>query len=776
MSRLKNIYTLFFALLLIVVLGGCSDKTDEKVQIVLINSYAKGYIGYGNFEEKLRLSFENANIPVDIKILYLNCDTYNEEDEIIQMGKLLSGIDPKETDLILMINDQTAYSSLKSNHPILRQVPVILANVNYPNESILASYADDEVYVLRDTPDFKKNIEFIKKFHDDFVKIIYNIDMTFLGDKSLSNLKESIDSSVIRMSVDRDNIITEYVYNQLNERSIKMDIKKRISNDPSELQKDFLVHVSPFRYLDGLSLLNMLAITRNDSYNNVYLLDRIDVSTRPLSQLLGIPVFTCIREGFNEKSKILGGYFASEEMSAKSIVSLVQKILSGETADQAKIQDIDKEYVIDWKVLSMYDFYDMSILPPYVRVINYPFYEKYRYELYLAEIIFILAFFALIVVLILIRRRASIERQNVEVLKQMHTKLSRSISGSNIATWSIKDGELDFDENFVKLSGLSDHKFKTKEFLKYFYVGDDSLVKEIVERSKVTDEMLIQRVRLCTVGSDYVWYEIRCSSFVSKKGETIVAGIIQNIQSVVDREQELIRAKELAEKTELKQSFLTNMSHEIRTPLNAIIGFTNILAGDDTTELDKSERDEMLGLVNKNSDLLLKLVNDVLDLSRLDSNDLEFKMQKCDLVPILKDIYATHKVIINKDLDFKLVIDDSSPIWVNIDKMRFVQVISNLLINANKFTESGSIIQSCEVNIEDSKVVISVEDSGRGIRESQLQSIFDRFYKADEFDQGTGLGLSICKVIMERLSGDIIVRSELGKGSCFIVTLPIVVR
>lgn len=286
--------------------------------------------------------------------------------------------------------------------------------------------------------------------------------------------------------------------------------------------------------------------------------------------------------------------------------------------------------------------------------------------------------------------------------------------------------------------------------------------------------MALQRLRFCfDEAKGYEWFECRCDSLKDNQGELVIAGVIQNVQELVRREDELIRAKEIAENAELKQSFLANMSHEIRTPLNAIVGFTNILVDETAGELDEEEKKDMIGIVNHNSELLLKLISDVLDISRLDSNNQEFVIERYDLAKIVSEIYRTHQVIIHPPVEFRLKMDDSWTVYVAVDKLRLIQVISNFLSNANKFTAEGSITLGCEVDPGRAEVGIYVEDTGKGIDTGHLNAIFDRFYKADEFAQGTGLGLSICKVIATRLSGRVEVQSQVGKGSRFTLVLPL---
>lgn len=248
------------------------------------------------------------------------------------------------------------------------------------------------------------------------------------------------------------------------------------------------------------------------------------------------------------------------------------------------------------------------------------------------------------------------------------------------------------------------------------------------------------------------------------------------ITQLSKQKEELITARELAEKAELKQSFLANMSHEIRTPLNAIVGFANLLNDPETSgEISDEERQEMIQIINQNNALLLKLISDILDMSRIESGNITLEVHDYEITKLVKEIYRTHEVIIHKELKFELKLEDTLAM-VQVDKLRFTQVIANFLSNANKFTTEGSITLGYYFDREHNEVHVYVEDTGKGIEEKQLKMIFSRFYKTDEFAQGTGLGLSISQVIIERLNGRIEVQAELGKGSRFSAIVPGIIK
>lgn len=230
------------------------------------------------------------------------------------------------------------------------------------------------------------------------------------------------------------------------------------------------------------------------------------------------------------------------------------------------------------------------------------------------------------------------------------------------------------------------------------------------------------------------------------------------------------KQREKAEELDrLKSAFLANMSHEIRTPLNAIVGFAHLV----TETTNASEQREYFSIINKNCDLLLKLINDILDLSKIESGRLNYNVSEVELRDICQEAYVVQSLKMTSDvaLLYNSVAMPSVRLW--IDPHRVEQVLLNLLSNAIKFTSKGFI--SLFYEVEDMFVRVSVMDTGIGISEEKLESVFERFVKLDDFYQGVGLGLPICKMIVEQLGGEIGVRSELGKGSTFWFTLPLVV-
>lgn len=249
------------------------------------------------------------------------------------------------------------------------------------------------------------------------------------------------------------------------------------------------------------------------------------------------------------------------------------------------------------------------------------------------------------------------------------------------------------------------------------------------------------------------------------KVKLIVGCIIDN-QKHIDYEQSLIQAKEKAETADqLKSTFLANMTHEIRTPLNAIVGFSDLLNG----ETDPQLRETYTNLIRSNNELLLSLINDVLDISKIEANMVTFTYTDVYLPSLMRDVNDTVQFRVSPDV--KLILDPAPEIILNVDKNRMIQILINLLTNAAKHTSEGSI--RFGYVIEGKEVRFYVKDTGGGIPQEELDHIFERFVQLNGHKQGIGLGLAISKGLVTKMGGTISVTSELGKGSAFSFTLPL---
>ena len=246
-------------------------------------------------------------------------------------------------------------------------------------------------------------------------------------------------------------------------------------------------------------------------------------------------------------------------------------------------------------------------------------------------------------------------------------------------------------------------------------------------------------------------------------------GVSYDITALKETEANLIEARDKAQAADrLKSSFLANMSHEIRTPLNAIVGFSSLLCED----IELEDKKEYQALIQKNNDCLLKLINDILDLSKIEAGTFVMNFTELDADQVCQDVIRSMEAKCPSGV-MLLYEPALSPQMITSDVYRLEQVLSNYIGNAFKFTEKGVICLSYALTADLRHIRFRVRDTGCGIPSDKLDLVFDRFAKLDNFTQGTGLGLSICKNIAERLGGSVGVESKVGQGSCFWIELPV---
>ena len=283
------------------------------------------------------------------------------------------------------------------------------------------------------------------------------------------------------------------------------------------------------------------------------------------------------------------------------------------------------------------------------------------------------------------------------------------------------------------------------------------------KRTHLRNDMRIRRA-----DGHYTWTRVNVlvRDYRPQEGMIEMICINYDITELKETEAKLIKAKDKAEESDrLKSAFLANMSHEIRTPLNAIVGFSNLLA----YAQEESERAQYIGIVEENNELLLQLISDIPDLSKIEAGTFEFVYDRVDVRQLCEDVVTSLRVKVPVGVDL-CIAPNLSECWVYSDKNRLRQVISNFVNNAFKFTPSGRI--TVGYMLRDGEVEISVTDTGVGIEKGKQKQIFDRFVKLNSFAHGTGLGLSICKSIVEQIGGHIGVNSEFGNGSRFWFTHP----
>ena len=729
----------------------------ETRRIALIHSFEPGYPPAAKALELLQKEFSLLGLDCDVREYYLDCDRYMEEAENLRMAGFVDDLSAWGAELIAVLDDQAAYALMACRHPLAHEIPVVFSGVNYPNISLLLQYPNITGYA--DTPDYLRTIRMIESIMGKSRICLMN-GQVFLDRKIWHALNEQCRGQGFAIVTSTEGAyFAGSSYHRVRERETISPILKRQNIDVL-LDTTKIVRMTS----DSIAIRHLMWLGRGD--NTLLLYTKRDYTTKRVGMLFDNPTFQTINEGFGFADYLLGGYFTPLESQIRYMATGIKERLEGRMPRQ-QVTECAKQYVLNWHVLQKYGI-PLESIPVEYTVMYILFSERYRYHILVGSIlgaVFVLTVIVLLSFSLLHERRR--KREALRNLLYEHETLCLAIEGNSTYAWRLEGDSVSCDSQFCELIHHRSGRLLLNEITPYIHPGDLPVFrKNIASRHERTHHKGQYR---CNFTGEFQWWEFSYNTIHTPGHAPIIAGLLQNIQELKDHEQELIESRELAEQAELKQSFLNNMSHEIRTPLNAIVGFSDMLANE--PEFSDEERQEFVDIINTNTKLLLKLVGDVLELSRIESGNLSFIFQRESVRQLLDDVYQTHSLLIQPPLQF---LKDFPPedVQVNVDPMRLTQVLTNFLNNANKFTKEGSIQLGYCCPSGMSEVHLYVEDTGIGIPHSEQKMIFERFYKRSEFSQGVGLGLSICVLIVEKMGGRIELRSEEARGSRFTVVLP----
>lgn len=753
-TTVVTVYILTLSLCL--VWCACPAHAETR-HIALIHSFEPGYPPATKALELLQKEFRRLGLDCDVREYYLDCDRYMEEVENFRMAGFVDDLSAWGAELIAVLDDQAAYALMACGHPLAHEIPVVFSGVNYPNISLLLQYPNITGYA--DTPDYLRTIRMIESIMGK-ARICLMNGQTFLDRKIWHALNEQCEGQGPDIVTSAQGFyFAGSSYHCVREGETISPILKR-QNIDMLLDTTKIVRMTS----DSIAIRHLMWLGRGD--NTLLLYTKRDYTTKRVGMLFDNPTFQTINEGFGFADYLLGGYFTPLESQIRYMATGIKERLEGRMPRQ-QVTECAKQYVLNWHVLQKYGI-PLESIPVEYTVMYIPFSERYRYHILVGSIlgaVFVLTVIVLLSFSLLHERRR--KREALRNLLYEHETLCLAIEGNSTYAWRLEGDSVSCDSQFCGLIHHRSGRLLLNEITPYIHPGDLPVFrKNIASRHERTHHKGQYR---CNFTGEFQWWEFSYNTIHTPGHAPIIAGLLQNIQELKDHEQELIESRELAEQAELKQSFLNNMSHEIRTPLNAIVGFSDMLANE--PEFSDEERQEFVDIINTNTKLLLKLVGDVLELSRIESGNLSFIFQRESVRQLLDDVYQTHSLLIQPPLQF---LKDFPPedVQVNVDPMRLTQVLTNFLNNANKFTKEGSIQLGYCCPSGMSEVHLYVEDTGIGIPHSEQKMIFERFYKRSEFSQGVGLGLSICVLIVEKMGGRIELRSEEGRGSRFTVVLP----
>ena len=752
----------FFIFMTALLIG--SPLYAQKYKIALIHSYQEGYSGAGIVNKLFVKGLKDQQIDFQLRTFYLDCEKYESVEEEQRISEFADSIRSWEGDLIAVLDDQATYSIMACGNPYVRQIPVVFSGVNYPNQDLLAQYPNITGYI--DKPDYLTTCRMIERIMGK-VRIHILNGRTVLDRLIWKDLSEQCKGSEITLHQwkrqealpgklnipisDKDDTEYESLHEKLNEYNhLDSTIVVRLSSDSVAARDLMWLSSGIFKY-------------------SLFLYTKRDYTTLRIGSLFDNPGFETINEGFGIKEYMLGGYFAPIETQLSDMTAGIKERLQGKIPVPA-VKQIAKQHLVNWQAMKRYQIPPESIPPEYT-IMYRPWREKYATPILILASLLVFTLLVGIAYLIYIYTlEKGRKKEALRNLRFEHEALTLALEGGKTYAWCFDGKTAVFDQAFCELTNRSQNLLEIKEIANYVHPGDQAQfrknVSNILHRPRRTAQY---RCKFDDTG--YQWWEFRYSVLQHYEQNPIITGLLVNIQEIKDKEEELIRARKLAEQAELKQSFLANMSHEIRTPLNAIIGFANLVTCDDVP-FSETERQEYSRLISANGDQLLRLISDILDLSKIESNTMEFCFGDQSLHTLLSDIYQSQLLTMPPQVELRLELPQADT-TIRTDASRLKQVINNLINNAAKFTDRGSITFGYRTDEGAGEVELFVRDTGKGISQEHVGRIFERFYKTDSNAKGVGLGLSICRTIIEILGGDISVVSAPGKGTCFKIVHPV---
>ena len=736
-----------------------NEEENNKPHILVMFSEAKSAYQFADCEGIIAKALKDKGVDADISFEYLNCGHWEANLEIEEARKIVERANAhKPLAMIMLFGDQATYSTLCIDTPMMRTVPVVFGGVQFPNWDQLSCH--NNVTGVSDPIDIVKNIEAAN---------------TLTGKKqTFVMLNKAFLDRKVRAEIDNQLQKAQFVVNNLNWEHSVTELLTEYSDKYS-----MTVLSLRFLYLNS-KITEPLDPNDGDNFRRVtrmfkdliYIQSKYDPTpVQIIKSTNHWPMLTATAMGFCDKgTPYLGGYFASIETITADMADCAARIFAGAKPKNIKIRPSKKDYYLDWQVAKNYKF-SPDNLPTGYHVMRMPWSDKYPLLYTLLMYSGLIAMFAAIFILLRLFIRE--KKQKAKVMAQLEREnslYSIAVQDSRTFAWERVGQKIYLSDAFWQHYGHEPRIISSGDFMAMLHPDSrDTYIEGLNRMNK--GEMFANVMQADFYGNgEWHWYQIRGKGILDEYGKFVKSyGMLINVDEFKQREKEMEEARRMAEEATLKESFLANMSHEIRTPLNAIVGFSDLLAmpGNDYTEEDKKL---FIDTIHTNNEQLLKLINDILDVSRIESGHMDFVIKEWSVRDIMERVYHTFEVQMPKHLSFNFVQPEGDAL-IEVDESRLRQVIGNFLTNAGKFTPEGSVTLGWEKDKQTGKVELYVQDTGIGLSEEDRKMVFSRFYKKDEFKQGTGLGLSICKAIVVRLGGSIKVTSELGKGSRFSVYL-----
>lgn len=724
-----------------------SSYDDSKsYNVLLLFSYSYNYPSFEKQMQGIRSVFDSADIRYDVE--FLDAKRFKTPENMELNENLLSYKLKRlpKYDAILTCDEDALHFAVKNQYTLFKNLPIVFCAVN---DTDFAAKQNENPLItgIAEVVSMKETVEMMHNMFPATNKVYAISDVTTQGTTDLGDYLE-LRADFPKLDL-RYISLADYSYTQLPA------VLKKIPADVP------ILYLAAYCDKEGVSL-------------------PFDKSVAYLNRYIKSPLFHLWEHGIKDPGMI-GGKALSFFHQGRYAASLVMAILNGKDISKMKVMTKgNNAYMFNYNELMRFNV-DMTTLPRNAVIFNEPesFIEKYK-NIFIGMSFVICVLLAFILLLTNSNRRkkrmmatlmASREdlRKSKDVTDKTNTFFNTIIEQIPAGVF-IKDPENNFDyvisnnqiKKFHNYDVPKNDDYLENKHLKYIFKEED-------EQTMAVENRVNTFLKTVNIDGKQTIIRTRMMSFRTKDGHLWIIGLADDITKEEQQKRELINAKDKAEQADkLKSTFLGNMSHEIRTPLNAIVGFSNLLVDDSLT---LQERQEYAKIINLNNDMLITIIDDILDLSKIQTKMVVFKKRKYDFSAFFNRLLDSLKIHFNNP-DVEFIIDNPyKKCIICSDENRTGQIITNLITNSIKYTTKGHIKAGYEY--VDNGIKIYVEDTGVGIDEKNKSKVFDRFEKLDTFTQGVGLGLAICKALVEQEGGKIDFVSTKGKGSTFWVWEPV---
>ncbi|MCQ2246630.1 MAG: HAMP domain-containing histidine kinase [Bacteroidaceae bacterium] len=759
----------WYMLMLIGILAGvsltfidCSSskltrKDGKPFEVVMVHGYDPLLEDYKETNQLLHDGFEKEGLDVNIHTVYLDLSQVDTTNT-----RVLAALDSLEVwkpDVLLMDDDFAVYSLLGTFRPILTGLPIVAGGIYLPTWSFFRNFPN---MVVMDTPiDFAKNIEICKWLTEKNV-IQIELDYTY-GD--------SIFREQLRSSINRAPFIDDTDFHRLdlsieNQQTILKDSLVVLALSLQNPERNFPNDLVPNDSVNGYALTDRLLTY---SYNYPQLVVKYDLYGSVLANRCKSPQFTATHIGFGRSNaRAVAGYFAPNDVIVGDILEYACDILRGKPVKLLMSYHHEKKFMMDWNAVEKMDDRSYCSYEQWnglFEIIHAPFDVRHPV---LAVVLPIIGLVALLFVIIIItmslnKKRYFYKQKLLNDLEQERSAENLLLQSVNGSVFIYKDGVLTFaNDAYAIRNNVPGNSLTIEQLLERIH--PDYREEAFMKLKKFKNSPGLHTIYLYlshdTTHTEYHWVFMRCMVH-----DDVIEGFAMEDDITMARNMQLKQAEKQVEDSMEKEAFLNNMSFEVRRPLNSILGFSEILSTN-VVEFSEDERKEFYREIHRNSKHLLDLVNDILELSRIQSGRVQLDMSSISVEELMQDLYTEWKDKMKKNV-FMTLIQGRSGLMIRCDRYRTVRIFNEWISNSIKYTEKGMISIGWNYDLESNEVSLYVEDTGRGINLADRSTLFQLFRPVSHPNQGVGLGLTISKAIADHMNAKILVQSQLGTGTRF---------